>query len=156
MMSLKSRMYSCSKCDAQFTKWSGRCLECGAWGTLKESSLQQALKNKSAVASLSTAAPARVRALDELGAESLRRIASGEFPARVMFPQGLVIGSLTLLTGEPGAGKSTLCLQLAQNFSTSAKVLYITSEESAAQIKERGTRIGAWGKGFSIAESTNI
>lgn len=104
----------------------------------------------------SSAAPAKLTTLDGAGGATLPHLSVSVFPAAKLFPRGIVLGSLTLLAGEPGAGKSTLCLQLAHNFSATAPVLYFSSEESASQVKERGVRMGSFSKNFSLAESTSI
>ncbi|MBI4091028.1 MAG: DNA repair protein RadA [Candidatus Komeilibacteria bacterium] len=146
-------MYICSHCDAQYPKWTGRCTECGKWGTIKESAVTQTIASPKA--SIAAAAPASVTTLDALRTQSLKRIRITGFPAERLFPEGLVAGSLTLLAGEPGAGKSTLCLSLALHASETVSALYFTAEESAVQIKERAERLGSFGKNFSIAE-TNL
>jgi DNA repair protein RadA/Sms len=148
-------VYQCSHCDAQFPKWSGRCSECGKWGTLKEA-LNTKSEIRNPVKIVKGSAPAKVASLQELSFGSLKRIALDAFPASVIVPKGLVMGSITLLAGEPGAGKSTLALQLAQNYCTNTKVLYISAEESASQLKERADRLGTFSTSFMIAESTRL
>ena len=129
-------------------------MECGKWGTLKESqpqapvTAQQGLKAK--------AAPAAAKPLASFAGESLQRIVIEGFPTARLFPGGLVRGSTVLISGEPGAGKSTLCLQIASQLSTQHRVLYICAEESAQQVHERASRIGTFGEQFSIAESTSV
>lgn len=144
-------MYICSHCDAQLPKWSGRCFECGSWGTLKEGVV--AKKTKTQVAG-PVAAP--IYNFNQLSESQASRIAVGSFPGVKVFPQGLAQGALILLSGEPGAGKSTLALQLANNFSQGAKVLYFSAEESAVQLKERGRRLGTFGPNFFISESPSV
>lgn len=119
---------------------------------MKETVRPQVTKTKAAVSS----APAVVTTLDQLSQKNITRMPPSGFPSSKMFSAGLALGSLTLITGEPGAGKSTLCLQLALNFSATAKVLYVVSEESAAQIKERGKRFGTFGDKCLIAESNKL
>lgn len=149
-----SLVFICSHCDAQYPKWTGRCTECGKWGTIKESAVTQA--TIAPKVSLAAATPATVTTLDALQTQSLKRIRITGFPAARLFPDGLVAGSVTLLAGEPGAGKSTLCLSLALHASETVPVLYLTAEESAVQLKERAERLGLFGKNFSIAETNSL
>ena len=149
-----ARIFTCSKCDAQYPKWTGRCSECGAWGTIAESQIQKPfLKKKESVVS---GAPAQVTRLQDASGAAVERLLATQFPAVKVFAGGLARGSLTLMTGEPGAGKSTLCLQLAHNFSSRFRVLYITSEESVAQVRERAVRMGSFGESFLLAESFDL
>ncbi|MEK7584521.1 MAG: DNA repair protein RadA [Patescibacteria group bacterium] len=148
------RIHICSKCDAQYPKWTGRCSECGAWGTIAESQIRKPfLKKKQNVVS---GAPAQVTRLQDTSSAAIERLSATQFPAAKVFAGGLARGSLTLMTGEPGAGKSTLCLQLAHNFSGHLKVLYVTSEESVAQVRERAARMGSFGESFLLAESFDL
>lgn len=148
-------VYTCSNCDSQYPKWSGRCSECGKWGTLKETA--ETAPKKSPLGKLALpAAPAKVLTLDQTGASNVKRHQVSGFPAAQLFPDGLVLGSLTLVTGEPGAGKSSLCLQAALAASNAADVLYVTAEESAAQVHERAARFGSAPQHFMLAEVTNL
>ena len=146
-------MFVCSKCDAQAPKWSGRCLECGAWGTLVESEkVVEAPKKKITGLKGSSAA---VKTLGDLANVSVKRIpVPGLFGERI-FVKGIVAGSLTLVTGDPGTGKSTICLQLASALSAE-KVLYVSAEEALTQVKERAGRLGTFGKEFLLADTTVV
>jgi DNA repair protein RadA/Sms len=136
----KGEVYYCSHCDAQALKWSGRCLECGAWGTLKESQNQEQITS------------------DKIGATAGKAVKPSSFAGAIAAPAplhstklpaldgvlggGLVAGSVTLLAGEPGIGKSTLLAQAALALAAGGeRVIYVTGEESPAQIRRRLERL---------------
>ena len=127
-------IYSCSNCDAQFPKWMGRCTECGSWGTVesagpKPSASHQAVKGK----------PGKIQNFDEILGEKIVRAETGTKEFDRTIGGGIVPGSLILLAGEPGIGKSTLALQITAGLDKS--VLYVSGEESAGQIKLRYERL---------------
>ncbi len=145
-MSADKLIYVCSKCDAQASKWSGRCFECGAWGTLETQNSKLKSQNEEKQAKVKkltdVSSAGTVMTFEDLQGQELKRITADEPLAQAIFPQGLPLGSITLLGGEPGAGKSTLALQLSLQFTKNNKVIYFSSEESAIQIKEKVTRLG--------------
>lgn len=132
------KIYTCSKCGAQAPKWLGRCNECGAWGTMGEeisTSKSRAIK----------AAPvAEFVNLGDINAQSIERMATGIGELDRVLGGGLVAGSLTLLAGEPGVGKSTVLAQLLGTIIGRHEIpaFYISGEESAWQIKDRFLRLG--------------
>lgn len=137
---MKGPIHACSKCDAQFSKWSGRCTACGAWGTIGQEPTAAPSKNNNsrqigtAAETTSFAKPDQnlQAALCPTGFQCLDFTLGG----------GLVDGSVTLIAGEPGVGKSTLLAQLGLVFAAADKsVLYVTGEESPAQIKRRLERL---------------
>jgi DNA repair protein RadA/Sms len=136
---MKSRpVFVCSQCGAQSPKWLGRCPDCSGWNTFIE---------ETPMAVQTTAAPAlggaRARAYADVEAEEATRLSSGISEFDRVLGGGLVPGSLVLLGGEPGIGKSTLLLQAAAQFAASiGPVLYCSGEESAHQVKLRGSRLG--------------
>lgn len=136
-MALK-KIYICKNCDAQFPKWSGRCLECGAWSSLVEeiSDSHQAKKKQTELVSGAEAIDLRTLKLDA----SARFQTNWPEVDRVL-GGGILAGSLLLLSGEPGIGKSTLAAQLAHALAKTGKLLYVSGEESAAQIKARLERL---------------
>src|SRR3954453_16499944 len=148
-MSRKSiTIFCCQECGAQSSKWLGRCADCGAWNSLVEERATPAVAGAGAAAaaagsrySLAVAAGPQLYAdIDTVVAERLTT-GIGEFD-RVL-GGGVVPGSLVLIGGEPGIGKSTLLLQAAAHFArTSGPVLYSSGEESEHQIKSRGERLG--------------
>ena len=130
-------MYVCSNCGAQFTKWSGKCSYCGAWGSLEE------VKEDSKSKSTSKASAAKAIALNKVSSQSVgKRIKTdiGEFD-RVL-GGGFVRGATVLIGGEPGVGKSTLVSQIMLNLAKQGnKVLYVSAEESVGQVKRRFDRL---------------
>lgn len=136
-------LFTCSKCDAQLTKWSGQCPECGAWGTVKEIG-EGTVTTSAAPSRTAGTKPAKTAAFISLSAE--RRVEA--IPTGLGFwdrtlSGGLVSGSVTLVGGEPGIGKSTLLAQLALLMANQGKsILYVTGEESPAQVLNRLTRLG--------------
>ena len=139
-------VFACQECGAQSPKWLGRCAECGAWNSLVEE--RQLPERATAVAAgagpryslAATAGPQLYADIDTVVAE---RITTGVPEFDRVLGGGVVPGSLVLLGGEPGIGKSTLLLQAAAHFAQSVgPVLYSSGEESEHQIKSRGERLG--------------
>lgn len=145
-----STVFVCSHCDAQFPKWSGRCAECGQWGTL-------VAQLKPAAASKTTAPAGRVQALHEISREPLTRLASGMREVDRTLGGGFVPGSIVLLGGDPGIGKSTLVLQIARGLAGQKQsVLYVSGEESAAQVGHRLRRLDPGQATIDFLGETNI
>ncbi|MBU0596847.1 DNA repair protein RadA, partial [Patescibacteria group bacterium] len=133
-MKKSETIFSCTNCDAQYQKWVGRCLECGKWG-----SIEQVESKKLKVKSVNQTHPAiKTKSLDEIDSMSVKRIQTNMGELDRVLGGGIVPGSLILLGGEPGIGKSTLALQLA---TVVPNTLYISGEESAGQVKLRADRL---------------
>jgi len=131
-------VYVCSKCDAQTPKWSGRCLSCGAWGTLHEENAPT--NSKQTVKTEGVASELQSFAQDVSEQAQTRSTKLSALDA--VLGGGLVDGSVTLLAGEPGIGKSTFLAQLSLAMSDrEGKLLYITGEESPSQIQRRLHRL---------------
>ncbi len=133
-----STVFICSHCDAQFPKWSGRCLECGKWGSLVESTVDK--KQSEAKVKMPAAA---VIGFDQIKSGRMERNLTGIGEFDRVLGGGFVPGSVVLLSGEPGVGKSTIVLQLAGSLKGDKDIIYASGEESAAQVKERLERIKA-------------
>lgn len=138
-------LYTCSNCDAQFPKWQGRCTECGKWGTIDGS--EEASKK-------STAPPSSVVSFDNIKVTDHHRLKTGIEEIDRVLGGGVVSGSLILLGGEPGIGKSTLVLHISEAIKGS--VLYVSGEESAQQIKTRVDRLNVNTSNLSFANETSI
>jgi DNA repair protein RadA/Sms len=130
-------VHRCSDCGASFPKWSGQCAVCQAWNTLVED-----VEGPELAPSVSSVAPAGVaRPIAEVSAELGGPRATGLAELDRVLGAGLVPGSVTLVGGEPGIGKSTLLLQLLASWS--GRTLYVSAEESAPQVRLRAERLGA-------------
>jgi DNA repair protein RadA/Sms len=152
-------LYQCSDCGWQAARWAGRCGGCSEWGTLTESAAAAAgaksgralLRGLPAVRPAEPAVPisqvdASGAAACPTGMDELDRVLGG----------GLVPGTVALLAGEPGVGKSTLLLEAGALAAERSKVLYVTGEESAAQVRARADRIGAISDSLFLAAETDL
>jgi DNA repair protein RadA/Sms len=143
-------VYSCQECGAQSQKWLGRCAECGAWNSLVEERTAPVAAGAGAAAAsagarYSLAATAGPRLYEDIDTVVSARLPTGIDEFDRVLGGGVVPGSLVLIGGEPGIGKSTLLLQAAAFFAqTIGTVLYSSGEESEHQIKSRGERLGAF------------
>jgi DNA repair protein RadA/Sms len=131
-------MFHCSKCDTQFSKWTGRCTECGSWGTVQEEAIQGSPVSSSKKAAQASR-PAKLESLDSKNLEA-QRSSSGISEVDRVLGGGIVPGSVVLVAGEPGIGKSTLVAQIAGSFN-SDKIIYASGEESAGQLTGRFKRL---------------
>ena len=148
-------VFSCTACGAQCPQWIGRCPECGGWSTLVEERSVDAAPRGGAgpAASVSTAA---VR-LSDVAAAAVPRIPTGIGDMDRVLGGGLVPGSVVLVGGEPGIGKSTLLLQVAARLSERlGSVLYVSAEESAQQVKMRADRLNASAPGLFLLPETSL
>ncbi len=134
-MAKSTVVYVCQNCDAQFQKWLGRCLECGQWGTIQEQIKSPETTAKNVIAAGN---PAQLFSIEKIDASQVQRLVTGIGELDRVLGGGLVPGSIILLGGEPGIGKSTLSLQLAYSID---HCLYISGEESVGQIKLRFDRL---------------
>lgn len=132
--------YFCQNCGAQFSKWQGQCTSCKEWNTISEEIVQKEIKaGWKAHNSSSSARIAKAQRLTDISSQKEYRLNTKNHELNRVLGGGLVPGSLTLLGGEPGIGKSTLMLQIALQLPYN--ILYISGEESAQQIKMRAERI---------------
>lgn len=131
--------FFCQNCGSQFSKWQGQCNSCKQWNTIVEEVVQKADKNDWKIESSSTKRASKPLKIKEIDSVAEARILTKDEEFNRVLGGGIVPGSLTLLGGEPGIGKSTLLLQVA--LSLSYKTLYVSGEESQKQIKMRAERI---------------
>ena len=143
--------YYCSECGNETGKWMGQCPACGAWNSLVEAPIE-----KRSVAVGSTRRFAAPKLLSELDAEEELRFSTGIHEFDRVLGGGAVRGSLVLVGGAPGIGKSTLLLQLCGQVSESEKILYVTGEESQRQLKMRAQRLGGGAGSIYVLAETDI
>ena len=130
-------VFFCNECGYESAKWLGKCPACNAWNTFVEEKITKQGSNKGVVTK--SPDPVSLKSIEQI---SISRISSGFDELDRVLGGGFVNGSLTLLGGEPGIGKSTLILQICDKFKTDGTVLYVSGEESAEQIKIRADRLG--------------
>lgn len=132
-------VFFCGECGTESAKWAGKCSACGAWNSLKEEvvSVKSSLSGWKKISPAEKSVPQNVR---QITSEKTERIAMPDEEMNLVLGGGLVPGSLVLLGGEPGIGKSTLLLQIALKLNL--PVVYVSGEESAEQVKLRADRIG--------------
>lgn len=144
-------VFCCSECGNETVKWSGRCTACGAWDSLVEVKLDAKAKGSSKIRTAPKKLP---RLISELDTEAELRFSTGIGELDRVLGGGAVKGSLVLVGGAPGIGKSTLLLQLCGLVDGEQKILYVTGEESERQLKMRAKRLGVDnGQIYVIAET---
>lgn len=152
-------IFVCDNCEYSTSKWVGKCPMCGEWNTMTEKLLESEGKkrdsNTKARLSTSNIASKALKLKDITYSDRLRfSTGIGEFD-RVL-GGGIVEGSVVLLSGEPGIGKSTLLLQICDSIGSNAEILYVSGEESAPQIKMRAQRLGIKTEKLMILCETNV
>ncbi|OGF33297.1 DNA repair protein RadA, partial [Candidatus Falkowbacteria bacterium RIFOXYA2_FULL_35_8] len=153
MSSLK-KIYICSKCDAQFPKWSGRCLGCGAWSTLSE---QVISSNQTKTPNKLSLNKNNLINFSDIKNQTIPRLKTQITELDSVLGGGIVSGSLILLGGEPGIGKSTLALQIIKNLAgQKLNILYISGEESPDQIKLRADRLNWQDENLNLLQETKL
>jgi DNA repair protein RadA/Sms len=148
-MAKPATVFVCAECGAETLKWQGQCPQCSRWNTLEQ---RVVARRAPAVAST---APATA-AVSELSAADPARLETGMGELDRVLGGGLIPGSVTLLGGEPGIGKSTLLLQLANHASATTPTLYLSAEESAAQIGVRARRLGVTAANLRVVADTDL
>src|SRR4051794_35385031 len=142
--------FRCAECGWLSAKWVGRCGECQAWGTVADTTAP-AVRTTRAGPVTSAARP-----IGEVDVESARALPTGVEELDRVLGGGMVPGAVILMAGEPGVGKSTLLLDVAARFAERARALYVTGEESTAQVRLRADRIGALRADLFLAAETDL
>lgn len=151
----KSRyVYECSACGYKSSKWNGKCPSCGAWNTFQESVSEPVSSSSSSSREIRDLSDS-ILELDDIGADNDVRYDTGIGELNRVLGGGLVKGSLVLLGGEPGIGKSTILLQICQYLGEEHSILYVSGEESARQIKLRAQRLGVDTENLYLLTSTD-
>jgi DNA repair protein RadA/Sms len=146
--------YVCNACGARHPKWAGQCADCGAWNSLAE--VAELRKPVVRGGYTGAAGAARIETLSEISPEERSRIQSGIGELDRVLGGGLVAGSVVLIGGDPGIGKSTLLLQACAALATDLPVLYVSGEESPQQIGLRARRLGLAGDGIRLLAETCV
>ena len=151
MASKSKTMYVCNQCSYESAKWFGQCPGCGEWNTMEETVVNPiASKKRSAFIDRG-----RAVVIDEISETSEIRYDTGISEFNRVLGGGLVKGSLVLIGGDPGIGKSTILLQACKFLSEKKTVLYVSGEESASQIKLRASRLGVMSKNLYVLCETD-
>ncbi|QGU01278.1 hypothetical protein CKALI_01895 [Corynebacterium kalinowskii] len=152
-MAKKERsIHTCSECGYSSPKWLGRCPECGSWGTLELGQTQPATSTVTSLTPRSPAVP-----ITQVSATTSAAVTTGIGELDRVLGQGIIPGSVVLLAGEPGVGKSTLLLEVAAGWARQGRTaLYVTAEESAGQVRLRAERTGAVIDTLYLAAESNL
>lgn len=155
MAEKKKSVYVCSECGNESVKWFGKCPGCGQWNTMTEEVRESFGRNKtvSAVRSRPTAVPLPIT---QITTEDEARYYTGSGELDRVLGGGIVKGSLVLLGGDPGIGKSTILLQICSHLGKILKILYISGEESKRQIKLRAQRLGVNCENLYVLTETDV
>lgn len=154
-MAKSKYIYTCNQCGYESSKWNGKCPSCGAWNSFEEDIADNLPSAKRSSQSVSVDLSDKILELEEIGVDDDVRYDTGIGELNRVLGGGLVKGSLVLLGGEPGIGKSTLLLQICQFLGEEHSILYISGEESARQIKIRAQRLGVDTENLYILTSTD-
>ncbi len=148
--------YSCTACGAHHTKWSGQCADCGEWNTLEETAAPVAAAAPAPRLAGYAGSRSEITSASEVELVAEARTSTGLTELDRVLGGGLVAGSVTLLGGDPGIGKSTLLVQCLANLSTARRVLYVTGEESLQQVTLRARRLGLPEAGLRLLAETRV
>ena len=155
-MALKSKsVYVCSACGHETSKWFGQCPACQEWNTMEEEVRAVETGTQKKNRAISYENRASVQKLSEISANTEHRFDTGLRELNRVLGGGLVKGSLVLLSGDPGIGKSTLLLQICEHLGKSMSILYVSGEESAHQLKLRASRLGVTTDNLSLLCETD-
>lgn len=152
MASKIKTVFVCSSCGYEAPKWVGKCPQCGEWNTMEEETVNT-VKSVSAPIRANLAV---AKTINEIVVENEHRLKTNIPELDRVLGGGIVKGSVSLISGDPGIGKSTILLQICKNISKELKVLYVSGEESAVQLKLRANRLGVFSDNISIMAETDV
>ena len=154
-MTVKTKsVFSCTECGAQASKWSGQCPGCSGWNTLVETVAVSDSNRSTRFQALASTASSQ--SLDAVVLDGASRFSTGLVELDRVLGGGMVVGSVVLIGGDPGIGKSTLLIQALTAISQDAKVLYVTGEESTQQVALRAQRLGVKGARVQLLAENHI
>ena len=146
-------VYVCQECGYETGKWVGKCPNCNSWNTMQE---EISVPTKNAVYRTGTTNIANAKPLSEIDFSDETRFVTGIKELDRVLGGGIVKGSVVLLSGDPGIGKSTILLQICNALQEDLNILYVSGEESAIQIKMRASRIGVESDTVSVMTETDV
>lgn len=156
-MALKSKTcFICSECGFESAKWYGKCPGCGEWNTMNEEVKMAASKVSSHSGSIVRTSIQKPMKINEISSSEEERYHTGLSELDRVLGSGIVKGSLILMSGDPGIGKSTMLLQICQHLGEHYSVLYVSGEESSRQIKLRAARLGVTSENLFILTETDV
>ena len=151
-MAKSSIQFACQECGSSFSKWAGRCSNCGAWNSLVE----EVAVSRGSIIESSKGKKLTATAIGKVAkTQKATRLTTGDNDVEVVLGGGFVSGSVNLIAGQPGIGKSTLLMQLSAQLSRSHQVLYVSGEESLEQVSLRASRITPKDQNVMLASSTS-
>ncbi len=155
-MAKGKNVYSCTECGAQSPKWQGQCPDCGAWNSMVETLAVPEERKGRLGGYAGSAGSVEVQNLLEVSPEEVNRLSTGSSEFDRVLGGGLVPGSVVLLGGDPGIGKSTLLLQTLATLGGSQRTLYVTGEESPQQVSLRAHRLGLPAEQVRLLTETRV
>lgn len=153
-LSKSKKQFRCNQCDALASQWAGQCTACGAWNALE--AVAAAPVESSGRGARGYAGENRIRMLKDVGEDAEVRIDSGFLELDRVLGGGIVAGSVVLLGGDPGIGKSTLLLQLLIRMQSRQRMVYVTGEESLQQVRMRAQRLGEKDAALGVVAETEV
>ena len=156
-MAKSKTKFVCQQCGASYSKWSGKCDNCGNWNTLVEQAVESASIAKSALArgQISGQKLDYVSIKTIIPSDAKARLTTSFQELDIVLGGGFLLGSVSLLAGQPGIGKSTILMQICAEIAKTRRVLYVSGEESASQVKLRAERLGANANQLHFVSSTS-
>ena len=159
-MPKQQTQFVCQQCGATYTKWVGRCTNCNEWNALVEQIVEpepiKATKKSALARGQASGKKLKFDNISKITPSDAKERLLTEFPdLNIVLGGGILLGSISLLTGQPGIGKSTILMQICAEVAKKRKVLYISGEESAGQVKLRAQRLGAESQNLFFASSTS-
>lgn len=155
-MAAKSKIiYQCTQCGFEYPKLMGKCPGCGEWNTMVETVKEPVSAQRGSVVR-TAGALSRATPINEIRTEDEQRYYTGSSELDRVLGGGIVKGSLVLISGDPGIGKSTLLLQICEHLGQTLRILYVSGEESARQIKLRAGRLGVQSPNLMVLTETDV